>query len=195
MDKKDLWTAWVAYGGVVRWQALFADLELQLEAAQARDRLGDVPDLTRSERAGVGLAARLRAHGAVGGEVTVTVHGGESRRGLLADVGAQWLLLAEGPREHLVPLAAVATVAGLGVIAAPPAGVVESRLGFGHALRALARDRCVVRVLTTGGGLVGRLDAVGTDHVDVALVRPDDERPTGARCAVGWSALLVLSRG
>lgn len=176
----------------MRWHALFADLELQLDAAQARDLLGDVPDLTRAERAGVDLAARLRAHG---GEVVVTVHGGQSFRGVAADVGAAWLLLSDGAREHLVPLGSIALVAGLGDAAAPAQDAVHSRLRLGHALRAVARDRSVVRVLTTAGSLVGRVDAVGTDHLDLALVRPDDERPSGARCAVGWSALLVLSRG
>ncbi|WP_146818908.1 hypothetical protein [Actinotalea fermentans] len=176
----------------MRWQALFADLELQLDAAESRGRLDDVPDLTRAERAAVDLGARLRAHT---GELSVTVHGGECRRGVLQDVGPQWVLLADGPREHLVPLDAIAVVAGLGDVAAPPAGVVGSRLRLGHALRAVARDRSVVRVLTTAGTVVGRVDAVGTEHLDVALVRPDDDRPTGARCAVAWSALLVLSRG
>lgn len=176
----------------MRWQALFADLELQLDAAQARDRLDEVPELTRAERAGISLAARLRAHR---GEVVVTVRGGEARRGDLVDVGAQWVLLSEGPREHLVPLDAIAHVAGLGGLAAPPPGAVGSRLRLGHALRAVARDRSVVRALTTAGTVVGRVDAVGTDHLDIALVRPDDDRPTGSRCAVAWSALLVLSRG
>lgn len=178
----------------VRWQALFADLELQLDVAQARDRLDDVPDMTRAERAGVALAARLRAH-ADAGEVVVTVRGGERCRGRLVDVGPQWVLLADGPREHLVPLDAIALVSGLGDAAAPADGPVGSRLRLGHALRAVARDRSVVRAQTTGGDVIGRVDAVGTDHLDVALVRPDDGRPTGARCAVPWSALLVLTRG
>ncbi len=176
----------------MRWHALFADLELQLDAAQARDLLDDVPDLTRAERAGVDLAARLRAHD---GEVVVTVHGGHVFRGAPADVGAAWLLLADGTREHLIPFGAIAVVGGLGDVAAPAQDAVRSRLRLGHALRAVARDRAVVRVLTTAGSLVGRVDAVGTDHLDLALVRPDDERPSGARCALGWSALLVLSRG
>lgn len=176
----------------MRWQALFADLELQLDAALARERRDEVPELTRAERAGVGLADRLRAHrGAVG----VVVHGGELFRGDLLEVGPQWVLLGADAREHLVPLEAIAQVAGLGDLAAPSAGALGSRLRLGHALRAIARDRSVVRVLTTGGTVVGRIDAVGTDHVDVALVRADDGRPTGARCAVPWSALLVLSRG
>lgn len=176
----------------MRWQALFADLELQLDAAAARDLLDDVPDLTRAERAGVGLAARLRAHER---EVVVTLHGGEVRRGVPTDVGASWLLLADGPREHLVPFGGIAVVTGLGDMAAPEQDAVASRLRLGHALRAVARDRSVVRALTTGGTVVGRVDAVGTDHLDLALVRPDDDRPSGVRCAVGWSALLVLSRG
>ena len=176
----------------MRWHALFADLELQLDAAEARDRLDEVPELTRAERAGIALAGRLRAHGA---EVAVTVHGGECVRGELADVGAQWLLLSDGPREHLVPLDAIALVGGLGDVTAPAPGAVGSRLRLGHALRAVARDRSVVRLLTTGGSVAGRVDAVGTDHLDVSLVRPDDGRPTGARCAVAWSAVLVLSRG
>lgn len=164
-----------------------------MDAAQARERLGDVPDLTRAERAGVTLASRVRAHAP--GQVTVVVHGGHRCPGRVVDVGAQWVLLADGVREHLVPLAAVASVLGLGAVAAPAPGVVESRLGLGHALRALARDRDVVRVLSTAGMLTGRLDAVGTDHVDVALVRPEDGRPAGEQVAVAWSALLVLSRG
>ena len=176
----------------MRWQALFADLELQIDAAQAQERLGEVPELTRAERAGVTLLDRLRAHS---GQVTVTVHGGERVRGSLMDVGPQWVLMADGPREHLVPTWAIALVAGLGDLSAPAPGVVGSRLRLGHALRAVARDRSVVRALTTAGAVVGRVDAVGTDHLDLALVRPEDDRPTGARCAVAWSALLVLSRG
>ncbi len=176
----------------MRWQALFADLELQLDAAQMQERLDEVPELTRAERAGVALLDRLRAHS---GQVAVTVHGGECLRGSLMDVGPQWALIADGPREHLVPTWAIVLVTGLGDVAAPAPGVVGSRLRLGHALRAVARDRSVVRALTTAGAVVGRVDAVGTDHLDVALVRPEDDRPTGARCAVAWSALLVLSRG
>jgi len=78
--------------------------------------------------------------------------------------------------------------------AAPDAGPVMSRLTLGHALRAVARDRAVVRVRTDGGDVVGRVDGVGRDHVDVTRVHPDSLRPTGERCAVPWSALLLLSR-
>lgn len=193
MDNSDTGPGATSYRGAVRWDALFADLGSQLEAAEARDRLGDVPDLTRAERAGVTLADRARAHGAR--ELRLVLRDGESVVGTVADVGPQWLLvLADGGREHLVPLAALAAVSGLVETAAPPAGVVMSRLTLGHALRAVARDRSVVRIRTTGGSLVGRVDAVGADHLDVALVHGDSGRPTGERRTVPWSALLVLSR-
>ena len=42
--------------------------------------------------------------------------------------------------------------------------------GLGFALRALSRDRATVAVRLAGGGpvLVGTIDAVGADHLDVA---------------------------
>lgn len=180
------------YGVGMRWHALFDDLAAQLAAGEERERLADVPDLTRAERAGVLLADRLRASAA--GPLTVTLDDGERVTGAVSDAGPQWVLLDDAPREHLVPLAAVAFVDGLGQVAAPPAGAVVGRLTLGHALRAVARDRAVVHVRTRGGVLVGRLDAVGGDHVDVALVHTGSGRPAGARRAVPWSALLVLSR-
>lgn len=178
----------------MRWRALFADLESQLDAAQARDRLADVADLTRAERAGVALVDRLRAHGPE--PLTLVLRDGERVHGRVLDVGPGWLLVADadGPGEHLVPVAAVATVAGLVAAAAPPPGVVMSRLTLGHALRVVARDRAVVRLRTDAGTLVARVDAVGRDHLDAAVVHADSGRPTGERRVVPWSAVLLLSR-
>lgn len=192
MDKSGIRRGRGPYGVLVRWDALFADLGSQLGLAQARERLDDVPDLTRAERAGIRLVDRLRAHS---GPLRLVLADGEALGGVVADAGPQWLLvLADDGREHLVPLGALAAVSGLGDAAAPPAGVVLSRLTLGHALRAVARDRSLVRVRTTGGAVVGRVDAVGADHLDVALVRADSGRPTGERRAVPWSALLALCR-
>lgn len=176
----------------MRWRALFADLESQLDAAQSRDRLADVPDLTRAERAGVTLADRLRGH--ADAELAVTLRDGQRVDGRAVDVGPQWLLLADGSREHLVPLAAIAGITGLTQVAAPPAGVAVSRLTLGHALRAVARDRSVVRLCTTAGEFVARVEAVGGDHVDVVPAQADTGRPTGERRVVPWSALLLVSR-
>ena len=44
------------------------------------------------------------------------------------------------------------------------------RFGLGYALRALSRDRATVAVSLVGGGppLLGTIDAVGADHLDLA---------------------------
>lgn len=174
----------------MRWGALFADMELQLDAFERQDRDQAVADLTRAERASVLLADRLRA--CDGREVRLVLRDGSAVGGAVADVGPAWLLIAEHGREHLVPFSAVATVAGLGVAAPPETGVLR-RLGLGHALRAVARDRAVVRVVTTAGATSGRIDAVGADHVDVALVHPDSGRPTGELRTVALSALVLVT--
>lgn len=174
----------------VRWETLFADLEARLDAAQAQERLADVAERTRAERAAVLLADRWRA--ATGAELTLRLRGGEAVRGEVVDAAASWVLL-RGARQHLVPAAAVVTVAGLPPAVAAPAGTVARRLGLGHALRAVARDRSVVHVVTVGGAVDGRVDAVGADHVDVALAYADSGRPTGAVVTVPFDALDVVS--
>lgn len=182
----------------MRWEALFADMEAQLDAARAADLAAAVADLTRAERATVPLTARLRA--ATGTALTVRVRGGEAVTGTVLDVAEQWLLLADGPRRALVPLPAVQAVSDLPVAAQPSSGgVVARRLTLGHALRALARDRVVARVALDGGELVGRLDRIGADHVDVTGVtdrsgaaRP---HPDGPRWTVPIAAIQVVRAG
>jgi hypothetical protein len=151
----------------MRWEALFADMEAQLAAGRLADVRADVAELARAERAAVTLAARLRA--SVGRPVRVRVGGPDVVEGVVLDAAAQWLLLATSPvRRALVPADAVVAVDGLAAHAAPEAGAVESRLGLGHALRALARDRVAVVVRTAGHDLTGRIERVGADHLDLA---------------------------
>ncbi len=177
----------------MRWELLFADLEARLEAEEVAGRAAAVVDLTRAERATVRLADRLRARVAdgAGAPVTVSVRGGEQVSGDLLDSGPDWLLLGDtrAGRRSLVPLSAVAAVAGLGLRADPP-GLVERRLTLGHALRALARDRQVVRVRTTGAEVVGRIGAVGADHVDVQT-----QIGASRTWSVPTAALLVVTSG
>ena len=187
-----LWTTGAAGCPTVsamRWEALFADMESQLQAAQSQGRARDVAELTRAERASVHLVDRLRA--AVGSEVRLATRSG-AVRGTLREVGMAWVLVEDG-RERLVPLPAVTTVGGLGDVSAPPAGTVVRRLGLGHALRAVARDRGVVQVTMAGTQLTGRIEAVGGDHLDLALVHPDSARPTGGCEVVPFAALDLVS--
>ena len=173
----------------MRWDALFADMELQLFSAAAQDRAQEVADRTRTERAAVHLVDRLRS--GVGRSVRVTVRTGLCLEGMLVEVGPGWLLL-RAPGEHLVPLAAGVTVGAAPDEVAPAPGAVMSRLGLGHALRAVARDRVLVRAVTLAGTLHGRVDAVGADHLDVALAFEDNGRPTGVRQVVTFAGLDVL---
>ncbi len=175
----------------MRWETLFEDLESQLEAVHAADRAAEVAERTRTERASVTLDARFRA--ARGSRLVLRLRDGETVSGELVDLAHQWLLLADGARRLLVPTAAVGWVGGLGRHAATGGGQVMRRLTMGHALRALARDRVHVRIQARGVELVGRLDAVGADHVDVLAV------PEGGRIGSVWTvpfdALDVIRSG
>ncbi|GEK21598.1 hypothetical protein [Cellulomonas xylanilytica] len=168
----------------MRWESLFADMEAQLAAGRLADVRADVAELARAERASVTLGARARA--SVGRPVRVLVGSADVIEGQLIDAAPEWLLVATSPvRRALVPLTAAAAVGGLAAHAAPAAGAVESRLGLGHVLRALARDRAVVRVRAGSADLTGRIERVGADHLDLAEIG-------GARS--GWSVAFATLR-
>lgn len=182
----------------MRWDALFADLEAQADALAQAERAAEVETRTRGEAATLTVADRLRA--SVGSPVRLRLGGGLLVSGRLARVGPDWLLLEEGPgREVLVVTAQVLTVRGLGRLTAVPAAVgtagpaafVEARLGLRHALRGIARDRSVVRLLLTGapgaaasgtgtagesGAVDGTIDRVGADFVELAVHAPGEAR-------------------
>lgn len=159
----------------MRWDDLFRDLEAQLEAAAAVELDGELADRTRREAALLRLVDRARA--AAGHSVVVRVLGAGPVEGVLADVGAQWLLVAEsGGRDVLVPFAAVVSLAGLHAFSAAPGsgGQVFARLGLGSALRGIARDRLPVQVvLTDGSAVTGTVDRVGADFLEMT------EHPVG----------------
>ena len=174
----------------MRWESLFADMEAQLAAGRLADVRADVAELARAERASITLAARARA--SVGCSVRVLVGGVDIVEGELIDAAPEWILLATSPvRRALVPVAAAAAVDGLAPHAAPAAGAVESRLGLGHALRALARDRVVVRVQAGSADLTGRIERVGADHLDLA----DVDGPRRGVWAVAFGTLQVVQTG
>ncbi len=152
----------------MRWQALFDDLEAQLDAAESAALDAEVRDRTRREAALVRGSDRLRA--ARGTALTLAVQGVPDVAGRLLDAGDDWLLLEEaGLREVLVPTGAVLAVSGLGRGATGPQGEVERRLDLRWALRGLTRSRAPVRLaLRDGRELSGTLERVGTDHVDLA---------------------------
>lgn len=179
----------------MRWEALFADLEAELEAAEAAALSGEVADRIRRETSRLRLADRLRA--ATGHRLVVAVAGGTAVTGRLDAVGPDWLLLAEATgRAALIPAAAVLSVTGLGRTTAEPGseGTVGARLDLRYALRGLARGRAEAAVTLTDGTVVhGTLDRVGMDFVEVAEHPAGEPRRAAAIQAVRALPLPALA--
>jgi hypothetical protein len=156
---------------VMRWDALFADLEAQAAALEGAERAGEIAERARGEFGALGVVDRARA--SIGAPLRVLLAGGHAVQGRLRRVGPDWLLLADDHGLDTVgALAGLMTVRGLGRYSATPgtAGIVESRLGLRHVLRGLARDRAPVRLLLTDGSTVeATLDRVGADFVEAAF--------------------------
>lgn len=166
------------YRDLMRWESLFADLENQMVAAEEEDRRADVSARTRSDRASVELVGRLLA--SVGRPLQVLTSDGMSVEGVLTEACGAWVLLVDAQhREHLIPLAQIAGLIGAAAFVAP-AGVVDRRLTLASALRAIARDRARVEVVTQGYCWWGVINAVGSDHCDL-----DRGRDTGAASRAG----------
>ncbi len=180
----------------MRWSDLFADLEAQLQEADRAAFTAEVADRTRRERAAVSWTDRAAA--ALGTRVGLVTPVGPVR-GVLEDLGQDWLLIEEDGRGGtIVPFGAVLSIAGL-----PPRSTegpaLGRRFGIGVALRAIARDRSAVSVQDVYGGVVvGTVDRVGSDHVDIAEHPSDSARRssvlTGHR-AVPFRAIAVVRRG
>ncbi len=176
----------------MRWKALFDDLNGQVEASERHELDAEVRDRTRREAGLVRAGDRLRA--ATGAPLVVTVHGAGALRGCLLDAGPDWLLLDESGREVLVPLAAVLAVGGLSRRTQEPEGEVGRRLDLRWALRGLTRDRAPVQLLLRDGTvLVGTLDRVAADHVDLAEHAPGEARRAAAVRGVRMVPLAALA--
>lgn len=179
----------------MRWQDLFADLEAQLLAEQRRELHAEVADRTRRERAEVTVLDR--AAKSVGSPVTV-VTGAGAVRGVLDDLGKDWLLVHEqGRHAALLPMSAVTALVGLTPRSDDDRGMGR-RFGVGVALRAIARDRAPVAIHDIAGGLAtGTIDKVGADHLDLAEHPADSVRRaaavTGHR-VVPFAAIGIVRR-
>jgi hypothetical protein len=177
----------------VRWERLFDDLEAQLEAAEIEELAAEVADRSRREGARLRLVDRLR--GNVGRAVTLVLIGGQAD-GRIDRVGSDWVLLEGDPGvDVLVPLASVLVVHRLGPQSAEPGseGVVTARLGLGHVLRAIARDRAEVTVLLADGSRrTGRIDRVGADQLELAAHDPGEPGRVRETLTVAFAGLAAV---
>jgi hypothetical protein len=152
----------------MRWESLFADLEAQLNAEEARERVAEIQEMVRIERSQVGLWDRMA--GSVGSDAVLGLLGGLRLRGRIQHVGAQWLSLAVGPVEYFVPASGLRSVEGAGLRVAPAAAPGRRLVSRGAALRELVRDRARVTVWSVDGQRLGTgtLDQAGRDFLQLA---------------------------
>lgn len=160
------------FGMSDRWRDLFADLDARFEAEAGAEQGAEVADRTRREQARLDLLARLAP--ALGCRLRVAALGAGSDviSGVLAAAGPDWLLVDTDRGEVLLPAHAIGWLEGLPPRAAEPEtrGAVTERLGLGYVLRGLARDRSPLQVrLTDGSALVGTIDRVYRDTLDLAV--------------------------
>jgi hypothetical protein len=162
----------------MRWDDLFADLEVDADGLLQRDRDAEIAERTRTELAGLALIDRLR--GGVDDVVALQVTGVGRLEGRLRRVSPAWLLLdVDGRGGWAVALAALSGVEGLSPAAASgdQGGLVAARTTWASAFRVLSRDREVVVVRRLDGSSVRGVPArVGRDFVEMWL-RDDETSP------------------
>lgn len=176
----------------MRWDDLFADLEVDADGLQQRDRDAEIAERTRTELAALVLIDRLRA--GRGDVVALEVLGVGRIEGRLRRVTPEWVLLdVDGRSGWAVALAALTGVEGLSAAAVPGAqvGQVATRTTWSSAFRVLSRDREVVVVRRVDGSSVRGVPArVGRDFVEMWL--RDDETSAQGRSARATPRLTVV---
>jgi hypothetical protein len=153
----------------MRWDDLFADLDAQALGLELAERAGEIAERTRHEVGRVSLVDRLLA--ARDTEVSLAMGPDLHLAGAVRRVGPDWLLLHENAgRESVIALARVTHIRGLSARVAPGLGAVASRWDLRMMLRAIVRDRSVVRLhLAQNAVLDGTIDRVAADHLDLAV--------------------------
>lgn len=164
----------------MRWDLLFADLEAQMDAASQLDLERRVNELARVEASQLTLSEALR--GSVNSRLSIVLGNGTAFHGLVVKVEPQWVLLNEGGRSVILPLAKILRVQGIGAQRAKTTSNIPFTLAA--ALRVLARNRAMV-VLdldgARGASVRGVLDQVGADYVQLLQLADGVGRDGGNR--------------
>lgn len=186
----------------MRWDRLFADLEGRFD--ELADEEADAERADR-ERVAIGaISAHERLAGAVGRPIRVGLAGGAIVAGALRAVGPDWLLVAEREqRDCVLPWRSVAVVQGITAATGPAPSGLDLRLDLRHALRGLARDRAPVQIALSGGAgggpmagpsgeLIGTIDRVGADFIEMALHAAGEPRRMAAVRSVALVPLASI---
>lgn len=145
--------------------AFIAQLEARFDEERGVDLEELIDELTDAERTSVSLTARLAGADVA---VTLTLRGGQMLTGKILDVTRSWVLLEEGREDSLVMLSAVTAAWPLGRSVVCESSI-RGGVGVGHVLRELGARGLGVVIESDAGAYRGIIDAVYSDHVDVAL--------------------------
>ena len=175
----------------MRWDSLFDDLEAQLERELSAEEGGLRAEEERLRIARLTLRDRVRALTAADPEepIRLRLRSGERLRMRVRALGSDWVsgeLLADDGRataSAVVPIAGLLSVslpidrvrASLAVPSRPEKGLA-GRLALPVVLRDLARRRIGVEVVTAREVLVGTLDRITGDALDLAVHTADVRR-------------------
>ncbi len=181
----------------MRWDSLFDDLESQLERERTAEELDLEAEEERLRLGRLTMRDRLLALAAAPGArpVRIVLVGGVRILVLPHTIGRDWLSagMPDG-RQCVVPLASIASLSlsqaevatsldasrsGTGA-AGMSHDTVSGRLGLPFVLRDLCRRRRQVELSTPDGPLIGTIDRVGRDHLDLAVHEPGTPRRESA---------------
>jgi len=162
-----------------RWEMLFAQLESEFAFDELVSRQALASDLSRAETARISVHQRLKA--SAGQCIDVHLNQGRSLTGTVVNCHKQWLLLTIGARGIIVPNR---SIVGVGMLSrkaisepeperSPQSLPKDKAVGnprevtLNSVLRSIARGRNVVRVVAHGHEYRGRIQRVGSDHIDL----------------------------
>lgn len=165
----------------MRWDSLFDDLESQLERELTAEDLDLAVEEERLRLGRLAVRDRLVVLAGLGRRIRADLIGGERIDLTLGAIGRDWVagelgvairsqcILPIGSISSLVlPLADLRTSLTASPHDAGPVSLSE-RLGLPFVLRDLCRRRREVELKVAPGVLVGTIDRVGRDHVDIAV--------------------------
>ncbi len=164
-------------------EALLGEAAARLQAEHDADVRSEAGDILQAEYVRASLADRLRGSASI----TVLLSCGDAVTGLVGEADESYALIHAETGSHLIRMAAVRGVCGLGMALAdeaPPAA--GRRSTWGRQVRDLADEPVRVQFLD-GTWLAGRVLAGYADHVDI---RPGE----GAVLSCPFGAITRLVR-